>query len=407
MDQAHLAAIVVDYVQRFVNQFNATDLVWVRSMKASKVGVLNCQCRTVQIASTVRSTFASLIKSATPPTYLGKISISFAHEVGTRVRLSILRSISRRQKERDPEAICSISAFSARPLLRVGAKDSGTRFLSYVDAVNGFRHLLKQEDLDKALSLCTGLRGHLKSRFIVLSDDRVLPPAPQGQGRGKRPHPGDRNERVNQKRPHTSTSTSTSSSSSALPPSTSWAHQAPPISGSGSAPANVGHQVHAAPVHAGIQAPVNMLPSAVSWANQVVSSGTVLQNPPSNWVNPPVSAAAPIISHNLPNLSGLVQISTSSLQQVPPVASPGVGFPPLSNAKVNSLDDFAPAKSRGRKKKTTVEKNTTPTREVLSRSVKGPKVSNLVSQDQEDQEMSDEGSEDSGAEYVDAPNEGV
>ena len=54
-----------------------------------------------------------------------------------------------------------------------------------------------------------------------------------------------------------------------------------------------------------------------------------------------------------------------------------------------------------------MEKNTTPTREVLSRSVKGPKVSNLVSQDQEDQEMSDEGSEDSGAEYVDAPNEGV
>ena len=102
-----------------------------------------------------------------------------------------------------------------------------------------------------------------------------------------------------------------------------------------------------------------------------------------------------------------MQISTSSLQQVPPVASPGVGFPPLSNAKVNNLDDFVPAKSRGRKKKTTVEKNTTPTRAVPSRSVKGPKVSNLVSQDQEDQEMSDEGSEDSGAEYVDAPNEGV
>ena len=161
IDQAHLAAIVVDYVQRFVNQFNATDLVWVRSMKTSKMGVLNCQCRTVQIASTVRSTFASLIKSATPPTYLGKISISFAHEVGTRVRLSLLRSISRRQKERDPQAICSISAFSARPLLRVGGgKDQGTRFLSFVDAISGFKHLLKQEDLDRALSLCTGLRGH-------------------------------------------------------------------------------------------------------------------------------------------------------------------------------------------------------------------------------------------------------
>ena len=68
-EQPYLAGIVVDYVQRFVNQFTATDLIWVRSMKASKMGVLNCQCRTVQMASTIRSTFASLIKSDAPPTY--------------------------------------------------------------------------------------------------------------------------------------------------------------------------------------------------------------------------------------------------------------------------------------------------------------------------------------------------
>ena len=164
IDQAHLAGIVVDYVQRFVNQFTASDLIWVCSMKASKMGVLNCQCRTVQMAASVRSTFASLIKSDNPPTYLGKILISFSHQIGTCVRLSILRSISRRQKEKKPNAICSFSAFSARPLLRVGSgkdgkgKDQGTRFLSYVDAVQGFRHLLKQDDLDKALSLCSGLR---------------------------------------------------------------------------------------------------------------------------------------------------------------------------------------------------------------------------------------------------------
>ena len=45
-------------------------------------------------------------------------SISFVHEIGTRVRISLMRSISRRQKDRDPQAVCSISAFSARPLLR-------------------------------------------------------------------------------------------------------------------------------------------------------------------------------------------------------------------------------------------------------------------------------------------------
>ena len=64
-------------------------------------------------------------------------------------------------------------------MLRVGGgKDQGTRFLSFVDAMLGFRHLLTQEDLDKAASMCQGLKGHLRSRFLVLSDDRQPPPPP-------------------------------------------------------------------------------------------------------------------------------------------------------------------------------------------------------------------------------------
>lgn len=68
---------------------------------------------------------------------------------------------------------------------RVGTKESGTRFLTYVDAVAGFRHLLQQADLDRTMSLCTGMKGKLKSRFVVLSDDRVLPPPPPRGQRAK------------------------------------------------------------------------------------------------------------------------------------------------------------------------------------------------------------------------------
>ena len=108
-----------------------------------------------------------------------QISISYSHTIGTRVRLSLMRSISKRQREKDPNAVCSVSSFTARPMLRVGGgKDKGTRFLSYVDAVLGFRHLLTQEDIDKAASMCQNLRGHLRSRFLVMSDDRVPPPPP-------------------------------------------------------------------------------------------------------------------------------------------------------------------------------------------------------------------------------------
>ena len=108
-----------------------------------------------------------------------QISISFAHNIGTRVRLSLMRSVSRRQKDKDPNAVCSVSSFTPRPMLRVGGgKDKGTRFLSFVDAMSGFRHLLTQEDIDKAASMCQGLKGHLSSRFIVISDDRTPPPPP-------------------------------------------------------------------------------------------------------------------------------------------------------------------------------------------------------------------------------------
>ena len=168
--------MVLGFVQKFLPDFAATDITWVRSMKSSKFAVLNVQCRDITVATRVKSTFAAIVKSANKPAYIGDVSISFAHTLGTRVRISLMRAMSKRQKEKDPNATCSVSAFTARPLLRVGGKDQGTRFLSFVDAVAGFRHLLTQEDLDRALSLCSGQKGKLKSKFLVLSDDRTLPP---------------------------------------------------------------------------------------------------------------------------------------------------------------------------------------------------------------------------------------
>jgi len=103
-----------------------------------------------------------------------------------------MRSVSKRQKAHDPEAVCSVTSFTARPLLRVGGKDKGTRFLSFVDAMLGFRHLLTADDLNKASSLCTSMKGTLKSKFIVLSDDKMLPPPPST--RRKRVLSGDQEQ---------------------------------------------------------------------------------------------------------------------------------------------------------------------------------------------------------------------
>ena len=176
VEQPTLISMVLGFVQNFLPDFSAAEIIWVRSMKASKFAVFNVQCRSVVSATRVKSTFASIVKSANKPAYIKDISISFAHTVGTRVRISLMRAMSKRQKEKDPNAVCSVSAFTSRPLLCVGGKDQGTRFLSFVDAIAGFRHLLTQDDLDKALSLCSGQKGRLKSKYLVLSDDRILPP---------------------------------------------------------------------------------------------------------------------------------------------------------------------------------------------------------------------------------------
>ena len=95
----------------------------------------------------------------------------------------------------------------------------------------------------------------------------------------------------------------------------------------------------------------------------------------------------------------------SSSQQAPSVASPGVVFPPSNIPKVSDSQGFIPAKSRGRKKKVVYAKNLTPSRAVPARSVKSQKVKGIASE--EDQDASVGSSEESGNEYVDAPNEEI
>ena len=75
VEQPLLITIVLQFVQQFVPEFVASDIIWVRSMKSSKVGVFNVQCRTVMAASRVRGTFASLVKSIPTPTFIGNVSI--------------------------------------------------------------------------------------------------------------------------------------------------------------------------------------------------------------------------------------------------------------------------------------------------------------------------------------------
>ena len=87
VEQPVLIDIVLRFVQ-FVPDFSAADIAWVRSMKTSKFGVLNTQCRSVVMASRVKSTFASLVKTKPIPAFIGKVNfisgfILFGHVLVT------------------------------------------------------------------------------------------------------------------------------------------------------------------------------------------------------------------------------------------------------------------------------------------------------------------------------------
>ena len=118
MDQPILVDEVATFVRQFLPTFQNDDIVYVRSMRSPRIGIYNVQCRSAIIATSVKSNFATLVKSDDPLDYIGDVSISYSHSLGTRVRISLMRSISKRQREHDPKAICTVSSFTARPMMR-------------------------------------------------------------------------------------------------------------------------------------------------------------------------------------------------------------------------------------------------------------------------------------------------
>ena len=54
--------------------FAGSDILYIRSMRASKMAVLNVQCRSVVKAGLVKSTFATLVKQTVKPDYIGNVS---------------------------------------------------------------------------------------------------------------------------------------------------------------------------------------------------------------------------------------------------------------------------------------------------------------------------------------------
>ena len=129
----------------------------------------------------------------------------------------------------------------------------------------GYRHLLTVEDLNKAASMCSSLKGVLRSKFLVLSDDRDPPPPP---ARGKRSHPdGDHPSAAGGKRLQTR---SQANQGQAVPTQPSQSQAAPTQTNPSTRHPASGHQFQ-------VQAQVNSHPSQDASADPA----RVSQAPPS------------------------------------------------------------------------------------------------------------------------------
>ena len=73
-----------------IPQFNNSDVRYVRCPRTGKNGVLNVECRNINVATAVKSTFAGLVKSDKPPSYLKNVGSILFLKVCSHIQIILL-----------------------------------------------------------------------------------------------------------------------------------------------------------------------------------------------------------------------------------------------------------------------------------------------------------------------------
>ena len=75
MEQVDLVKIVVDFVVKMIPTFTSSEIQWVRALKSAKVAIFNVQCKSIPIATNVKSVFAGLVKQTNRPKFIGQVCL--------------------------------------------------------------------------------------------------------------------------------------------------------------------------------------------------------------------------------------------------------------------------------------------------------------------------------------------
>jgi len=174
-------------------------IVAVRQFRAKKTqtGTYDVILQTREQSEQLRGAFGNLLKSRAPgktalpmPKELTGVTIAISHTFATRVRVRIMRQISKIHADLNKDLAVFVTNYLPRPNLVVRHPSGKRESFLYFEAVRKFGHYLSEEFLVEESNYAKGNIGvdNLQSVFLVLSSDRVQPglvPTPQvGTKRG-------------------------------------------------------------------------------------------------------------------------------------------------------------------------------------------------------------------------------
>jgi hypothetical protein len=146
--------------------------------------MVEVRLNSAEVAGAVHKAFAEKRKEGDGKT-LGRLFMSNSVTLSTRVRVDIMKAISKKITGAKESAY--VASYSSRPILHVRSTGKGgeviNRAYTFIDAIIKYGQLLLRCDLDEAYRRAgTTFRGQLEQHFVVLHESGpVGGGAPTGQ----------------------------------------------------------------------------------------------------------------------------------------------------------------------------------------------------------------------------------
>ena len=178
-----LRKLVIETIKMVKPDFDG-NLGFINQGKSSgrEIPMVECRLNSVEVASAIRKAYAEKRKAGDGNT-LGRLYMSNAVTLSTRVRIDILKAISKKVTNERESAY--VAAYSSRPILHVRTKNAAgvevaTRAFTFIDAIIRYNQILVDQDLEEAYKRAgNAFKGQLEQHFVILREWRPQQPQPK------------------------------------------------------------------------------------------------------------------------------------------------------------------------------------------------------------------------------------